>query len=398
LIRDAAYHAMPKEQRGDLHQRFAAWLEGTAGQRVAEYEEILGYHLEQAYRYRAELGPPDEAMKELGRSAATRLISSAERARERGDFAVAEKLLRGAAEISEGTTRARSLFELTQTLFLKNDFAASAETAHQAIEAADGSGDPVLAQRAALVLDEDLGQIEPTHTLGRTRASAEGALRRLRDLGDDPGIVQATITLSRMAFYQGDCTRSLEITDELLDRASELPFTARRMIGLNRAVSGYFGPAPSRRPCGSTTRHSRSSPTASSRRRSSGRSMRPSSRCGAGRRSSASSRKRVDRLMDEIGLPEVLTNTYQGRGKAERFLGHLDRAEQHFRAGVEQWDCNRGDRVQFHDDSTARVGAVRPRAFRRGGDQRAPESRALGRRRLRFPGRVADRAGARALA
>jgi tetratricopeptide (TPR) repeat protein len=49
--------------------------------------------------------------------------------------------------------------------------------------------------------------------------------------------------------------------------------------------------------------------------------------------------ERVDRLMDEIGLPEVLTNTYQGRGEAERFLGHLDRAEQQFRAGVEQWDA-----------------------------------------------------------
>ena len=104
LIRDAAYRAMPKEQRADLHQRFAEWLEGAAGERLAEYEEILGYHLEQAYRYRAELGPPDEAMKDLGRSAAARLISSAERARERGDFAVAERLLTGAAEISDGTT------------------------------------------------------------------------------------------------------------------------------------------------------------------------------------------------------------------------------------------------------------------------------------------------------
>jgi len=43
--------------------------------------------------------------------------------------------------------------------------------------------------------------------------------------------------------------------------------------------------------------------------------------------------------MGEIGLPGALTNTYQGRGEAERFLGHLDRAEQQFRAGVEQWDA-----------------------------------------------------------
>ena len=49
--------------------------------------------------------------------------------------------------------------------------------------------------------------------------------------------------------------------------------------------------------------------------------------------------ERADRLMDEIGLPELLANTYQGRGEAERFLGHLDRAEQQFRRSVEQWDA-----------------------------------------------------------
>jgi class 3 adenylate cyclase/tetratricopeptide (TPR) repeat protein len=339
LIRDAAYQAMPKEQRADLHQRFAAWLEGSAGQRVAEYEEILGYHLEQAYRYRGELGPPDEAMKELGRSAATRLTSSAERARERGDFAVAEKLLRGAAEISEGTTRARSLFELTQTLFEKNDFPASAETARHVIQAAEESGDPVLAQRAALVLDEALGQIEPMHTLQRTRTSAEDALRRLQDLGDDPGIVQATITLSRMAFYHGECTRSLEITDELLDRASELPFTARRMIGLNRAVSGYFGPAPVEEALRIYDQALAIVPDSIIAQAFLGE-IHAALLAMLGREEEFRvEQERVDRLMDEIGLPEVLTNTYQGRGEAERFLGHLDRAEQQFRAGVEQWDA-----------------------------------------------------------
>ena len=37
LIRDAAYQAMPKEQRADLHERFADWLEARrrrAGRRV----------------------------------------------------------------------------------------------------------------------------------------------------------------------------------------------------------------------------------------------------------------------------------------------------------------------------------------------------------------------------
>ena len=55
---DAAYESLPKEKRADLHERFAQWLEVA----VPEVEEIRGYHLEQAYRYRAELGPSTSAL------------------------------------------------------------------------------------------------------------------------------------------------------------------------------------------------------------------------------------------------------------------------------------------------------------------------------------------------
>ena len=49
---------------------------GMAGERVTEYEEILGYHLEQSYRYRTELGPADDedprARRPRGRPARSR--------------------------------------------------------------------------------------------------------------------------------------------------------------------------------------------------------------------------------------------------------------------------------------------------------------------------------------
>ena len=36
--------------------------------REQEFEEILGFHLEQAFRYRTELGPLDDASRELARA------------------------------------------------------------------------------------------------------------------------------------------------------------------------------------------------------------------------------------------------------------------------------------------------------------------------------------------
>ena len=58
LIRDAAYDALPKAARAELHERFAAWLEQRA-EELVELDEILGYHLEQAARYKQQLGQPD---------------------------------------------------------------------------------------------------------------------------------------------------------------------------------------------------------------------------------------------------------------------------------------------------------------------------------------------------
>ena len=96
LIRDAAYDALPKAARADLHTRFADWLEGH-GTAVVELDELLGYHLEQAVRYRSELGLDDV---ELAAAAQARLATAGRRALNRLDFGSAANLLHRAAELA----------------------------------------------------------------------------------------------------------------------------------------------------------------------------------------------------------------------------------------------------------------------------------------------------------
>ena len=120
---------------------------------------------------------------------------------------------------------------------------------------------------------------------------------------------------------------------------SELPYSARRTIALDRVVCGYFGPAPVDE---ALRIHERALAIVSD-------SVVAQALLGEVHAALLAmqgkdeefrvEQERVDRLMDEIGLPELLSKTYQGRGEAERFLGHLDRAEQQFRRGVEQWDA-----------------------------------------------------------
>ena len=72
----------PRRRRSgaELHERFADWLESVGETRVEEFEEILAYHLERAHRLLSELGPLDDAGRELGLRAAAHYTASARRA------------------------------------------------------------------------------------------------------------------------------------------------------------------------------------------------------------------------------------------------------------------------------------------------------------------------------
>ena len=119
LIRDAAYDALPKATRAELHQRFAAWL-AEHGTSLVELDEILGYHLEQAALYSAELGTPDDA---LGSSAAERLLTAGRRALLRDDSEAAARLLSRSKDLLPSGARDEVLIALAPPLFLRGDFA-----------------------------------------------------------------------------------------------------------------------------------------------------------------------------------------------------------------------------------------------------------------------------------
>ena len=103
LIRDAAYIALPKAERAALHERFADWLERAAGDRIGEFQEIIGYHLEQAVLHRRAVALPDSETSVLGQRAALALRGAGRRARLRQDHRATASLLRRATSLA--TTR-----------------------------------------------------------------------------------------------------------------------------------------------------------------------------------------------------------------------------------------------------------------------------------------------------
>src|SRR4029450_8365106 len=90
----APYQSLLKRARATLHERFVDWAEPVNRERgrETEFEEILGYHLEQAVRYRSELGP-------LGGGRAQSRVSAGGGASARGHPPPACSLLRRAAAL-----------------------------------------------------------------------------------------------------------------------------------------------------------------------------------------------------------------------------------------------------------------------------------------------------------
>jgi class 3 adenylate cyclase/tetratricopeptide (TPR) repeat protein len=89
LLRDTAYDALPKASRACLHERLASWIEDCPDE-VAELDEIVGYHLEQAAGYQQDLGSPDLSLAARG---GTHLAAAGRRAAWRGDVLASRSLL-----------------------------------------------------------------------------------------------------------------------------------------------------------------------------------------------------------------------------------------------------------------------------------------------------------------
>jgi class 3 adenylate cyclase/tetratricopeptide (TPR) repeat protein len=154
LIRDAAYTGILKRSRVALHERFVAWAErvNRDRDRETEYEEILGYHLERAYGYLADLGPLDDHGRELGVRAATRLASAGKRAFERGDMPAAANLLRRASALlpAEDGRRLALLPMLGEAFMEVGEFAWAQVFLDEAVEASALDGQPGLHADAVL--------------------------------------------------------------------------------------------------------------------------------------------------------------------------------------------------------------------------------------------------------
>ena len=193
LIRDAAYRSLPKQTRAELHERFAGWLERAAGERVHELEEIVGYHLEQAYRFRGELGQTGSGTDALAARASRSLESAGRRALRRSDRAAAVRLLERSAALGSGDTSQRSalLSDLGAAMIEAGRLADADAVLADALRAAEATRDERV--RARTLIHREFLRLQ----LGAGTANAdayavvEEAIPVFRETSDEQGLCTA---------------------------------------------------------------------------------------------------------------------------------------------------------------------------------------------------------------
>ena len=227
IIRDTAYGSLLKRVRATLHERFVTWADRVNKERgrELEFEEILGYHLEQAYRYRTSLGVVDESARDIARRAAEKLSSAGRRAFGRGDSAAASSLLRRAADVLPPASEERLelLPELAEALIEQGRFDDARGALDEVLTPAGSAGNARVAARASLVgYVHRLGSSGSVGDTDAALAEIKRLIEALEGQGDHPGLARGWHLFSVIDAMVGRFDRASETGREVVVEAMKV--------------------------------------------------------------------------------------------------------------------------------------------------------------------------------
>jgi class 3 adenylate cyclase/tetratricopeptide (TPR) repeat protein len=209
LIRDAAYDALPKSVRAELHERFADWLDEHGG--LVELDEIAGYHLEQAYRCLAELGPTGDRAQRLAEQASERLSASGRQAYARADTPAAINLLERAIALLPSNDRRRVslLTFLGRALMEAGDLARSDSLLSEAVERGREAGEHLAAADAAVARSYLRSHTMPEMSDEEIAHELQGVIHLFEEHGDEAGLARALSLAGMLRYWRGEAAAAI---------------------------------------------------------------------------------------------------------------------------------------------------------------------------------------------
>jgi len=187
--------------------------------RTGEFEEIVGYHLEQAHEHLSALGPPDERTTRVAERAGAHLASAGHRALVRGDLTSARNLLERSHRLFPDPPP-RVLVDLGLAQSDGGEFAVAQDTFDEAVAAARRNGDREM-EWTAIVEGEDL-RLNQATTGGATERALKMARRAMEvfdEVGDDAGLARAWLVVGNAHNHVGEQVGMYEAAQRAIEHA-----------------------------------------------------------------------------------------------------------------------------------------------------------------------------------
>jgi len=244
LIRDAAYDALPKATRAELHGSFADWLQ-EHGRDLVELDEILGYHLEQAVRYRTELGLENGAARLLAARARERLAAAGRRALARQDAAAVGLLERAVALAPADELDVDLELDLADALWFAGRPGEIVRRTGSLAERAAAANDRGEELRGRLRQLDALLYTDPEGRLGELEALASAALPVFEEADDALGLYAVWVAFAQIAHGRGRNEAKLAAAEKAAECARRAGDERRWRALMPFFVSSrFFGPTP----------------------------------------------------------------------------------------------------------------------------------------------------------
>ncbi len=242
LIRDAAYGALSKRERSELHERFAGWLEATAPDRPGEVDDVVAYHLEQACQYRAALGLEDPA---LIRRAVDRLVAAGQRAGDRWDHPAAVGLLERARALLPAAEPAglELLPALVANLGLQGDLSAATDLATRGIERARTLHERRVEARLRIeqmLIEQMVAGGVASWSASGARPEVRRAIQLFERAGDARGLGAAWYLVGRIEWVSLRCTAMEAAVKRAIEYFRSVGSYGRMLFALEFLSFAYF--------------------------------------------------------------------------------------------------------------------------------------------------------------
>jgi class 3 adenylate cyclase/tetratricopeptide (TPR) repeat protein len=246
-IKTVAYERLPDDRRAELHERYADWLERETEDRRSQFDEIVGHHFYEAYRYTSRLDPGSDRAAELARRAGERYAAAGQRAAVRGDTRLVQAWLGRAARLlpADHPLRLAALPPLAEAQQASGKLTEATRAYQELARSATAVGNEGLALHATIGRLGITAVHDPRLFLREGRDEVELAIAAFDRLGDRLGLAKSWHLLAYLDWTRGRLTQAEAAAERarVLAREAGDPGWEANAIGMH-CLTLYWGPLP----------------------------------------------------------------------------------------------------------------------------------------------------------